>query len=313
MSNELPLASVIIPCYNVDKYVKKSILSIVNQTYKNIEIILVDDASTDNTLKIIRNINDNRIKIIALEKNTLKIGAVNTALQTVRGDLIAFQDADDWSEPDRIEKQVKVFLDDADLRICFTNYRYVNSPKKQVNLISLTDEHLKDEFLSFGNRKFTNFAPTMCATMMIRREVLSIYPGYHQYFAGRVAEDIYWVYNILKVYKGVSIAEPLYTIQQRLYSLTHNQLTGVNAKAAYTWPLLARIIQIEQTSKLDILSSNNCELLQSIELQACEEALVEQIKNYHKLRISFETSFRYRLGKAILSPVRFFKRLINLK
>lgn len=105
--NSNPLVSIIIPCYNVEAYVEKAINSILNQTYTNLEIWIIDDASTDGTLQKVNAIKDDRIRIISFKENTQKVGAVNEALQKVNGDYIAFQDADDWSEPTRVQQQLK--------------------------------------------------------------------------------------------------------------------------------------------------------------------------------------------------------------
>lgn len=90
------LISVIVPVYNVEKYVEKCVESIINQTYKNIEIILVDDGSTDNSGKIIDNISlkDNRIKVIHKENGGLS-DARNAGLDICNGKYIGFVDSDD--------------------------------------------------------------------------------------------------------------------------------------------------------------------------------------------------------------------------
>ena len=82
-----PLVSVVIPCYNVSDYVQQAIDSILAQTYTNLEIWVVDDASTDDTLQKINSFNDKRIRVISLKENTHKVGAVNEALTKVRGEL----------------------------------------------------------------------------------------------------------------------------------------------------------------------------------------------------------------------------------
>src|SRR5690242_675529 len=110
MKNTRPLISVIIPCYNVAPFVCRAVQSIIDQTYKNLEIWIIDDASTDDTLQKINSFEDQRITVIVLKENTQKIGAVNEVLQKVNGDYIAFQDSDDWSEPNRIEEQLKEFF-----------------------------------------------------------------------------------------------------------------------------------------------------------------------------------------------------------
>lgn len=106
---EKPLVSVIIPCYNAEKYVEASVRSIMEQSYKNLEILLADDASNDATLTIIKNLEkeDERIKIIKHEENRKIVKTLNELVSVAKGKYIARMDADDISLPNRIEEQVK--------------------------------------------------------------------------------------------------------------------------------------------------------------------------------------------------------------
>ena len=210
MVKKEPLVSVIIPCYNVSAYVSRAIQSIINQTYTNIEVWIIDDASTDDTLDKIKLFNDARINLVLFKVNTQKIGAVNDVLKKVKGDFICFQDSDDWSEPKRIEKQVQQFLEIQELGICFTGYNRSGDKKDSPFPISLSNEDLRDEFLDFGNKRNKHYHATCCPSMMINRTVLKDFPGYDLYFTGRVGEDIHWIYRILKKHKGQTINEYLF-------------------------------------------------------------------------------------------------------
>ena len=88
--------SVIIPLYNEEKYILECINSVINQTYKNLEIIIVDDKSTDNSLKILEQIKDDRIKTIKLDKNSGVAHARNKGVEVSTGDYICFLDSDDF-------------------------------------------------------------------------------------------------------------------------------------------------------------------------------------------------------------------------
>jgi glycosyltransferase involved in cell wall biosynthesis len=304
-----PLVSVIIPCYNVEEFVETAVQSILQQTYINLEIWLIDDASTDNTLAQLKSIHDSRVRVEVFTENTKKIGAVNAVLNKVKGSLIAFQDADDWSEPDRIKLQVEEFLKQPDLGICFTNYGFVHKIRNKIENVALTDEELKDEFLHFLYRKFIHLSPTMCATMMITKDVLESTKGYHPYFSGRVAEDIHWVYRILKRFKGIAINQPLYNIRIREGSLTQSQFAGKNSKSAYSWQLLSKIIQKDINEQVDVLAPQNINELKRLELLACEEALTESMKTSQNIREKYERSWSFKVGKIFLWPLHFFKKL----
>jgi len=114
--------SVIIPVYNASKTIELSIKSILNQTYNNIEVIIIDDASTDNSLSIINNLitNNENVKVIELKKNMGCYFAKNIGIRISTGSLICFQDADDISVNNRIEKQAKEIIEN-DYSIVGTN------------------------------------------------------------------------------------------------------------------------------------------------------------------------------------------------
>lgn len=302
-----PLVSVLIPCYNVSAFVEKAILSILQQTYANLEIWVIDDASTDDTFQKIQAIKDERIKVVTFEQNTQKVGAVNEVLKHVNGELICFQDADDWSEPSRIEQQVQQFKNDPGLGICFTKYYYSGLKNTLPFRIALSHEELCNEFLEYGKHKNSNFDPTACSTMMVTKKALKNTGGYHPYFAGRVAEDIQWIYRILKTYKGITIDEHLYNYSAREGSFTHLQFEGKNAKYAYSWQLLAKIIHKHIYENIDVLEPENIDVLKELELEACEEALIENIKLVNETRRLYENSFSFKLGKYLLTPWFFFR------
>ena len=101
--------SVIIPIYNVEKYLAKCLDSVLNQTYKNLEILCIDDCSPDNSALILEKYSkqDNRIKIIKREKNGGLSAARNTGIDASTGEYLYFLDSDDWIELDYIEKMVE--------------------------------------------------------------------------------------------------------------------------------------------------------------------------------------------------------------
>jgi len=293
----------------VAPFVCRAVQSIIDQTYKNLEIWIIDDASTDDTLQKINSFEDQRITVIVLKENTQKIGAVNEVLQKVNGDYIAFQDSDDWSEPNRIEEQLKEFFKEDQLGICFTNYRCIGSQTFLPEKTSLTNEELRNEFFNFY-KKDTIRQPTVCGTMMISRAALQQTTGYNPYFTGRVAEDIQWVYRILKDFKGVTIDKSLYNYRSRRDSFTQIQSTGTNAKYAYSWQLLSKIIHQDVYEGVDVLTIENKELLHKLELEACEAALVKTTQLLNETRLLYENSTSYKLGKLLLTPFRFIKTLL---
>ncbi len=103
-----PEVSVIVLAYNVEKYVARAIDSALRQTEQNIEVIVVDDGSTDKTLKIIKSFDDKRVKVLVNRKNCGQNFCTNLAIKSARGNWITRLDADDWYALDRLEKLLNV-------------------------------------------------------------------------------------------------------------------------------------------------------------------------------------------------------------
>ena len=117
------LVSIIMPSYNTANYIGDSIASVLNQTYKNWELIIVDDCSSDDTDEVLaKYLYDERIRYFKNETNSGAAVSRNRALREARGKWIAFLDSDDLWLPEKIEKQVK-FMKDNGYAFTFTDYR----------------------------------------------------------------------------------------------------------------------------------------------------------------------------------------------
>ena len=104
------LVSIIMPSYNTASFISKTIESVLNQTYKNWELLIVDDCSTDDTDEIVSKYNDKRIVYLKNEKNSGAAISRNRALRNAKGKWIAFLDSDDLWHPTKLEKQIKFFI-----------------------------------------------------------------------------------------------------------------------------------------------------------------------------------------------------------
>lgn len=106
-----PKVTVIVPCYNYGRFLHRAVTSVLNQTFHDFEVIIVDDHSTDNTPEIAQSFTDNRVRYICQEKNVGQSENRNTAIRAARGELIAMLDADDWWDEKYLEEIVPVFSD----------------------------------------------------------------------------------------------------------------------------------------------------------------------------------------------------------
>jgi hypothetical protein len=136
------IVSIITPSYNSEKFIRDTMESVLFQTYKNWEMIIVDDVSPDNSNEIIEKYSkkDSRIKLIKLEKNSGPAVARNRAIQEAKGRYIAFLDADDLWKPEKLEKQIK-FMEEKNCALSYSTYetmseegvlqnKYINPPLK---------------------------------------------------------------------------------------------------------------------------------------------------------------------------------------
>jgi glycosyltransferase involved in cell wall biosynthesis len=116
MSN--PKVSILMPCYNVEKYVAEAVESILTQTFTDFELIVLDDCSVDKTAEIVKNFADKRIVYYKNEQNLGLVENLNVGLKLAKGELIARMDGDDISLPTRLETQVDFLNDNLDIALC---------------------------------------------------------------------------------------------------------------------------------------------------------------------------------------------------
>ena len=122
---ELGLVSIIMPSYNTAAYIKESIQSVLNQTYTNWELIIVDDCSTDSTDEVLETIKDSRIRYFKNDKNSGAAVSRNKALREAKGQWIAFLDSDDLWMPEKLEKQI-YFMESNGYAFSYTSYEEID-------------------------------------------------------------------------------------------------------------------------------------------------------------------------------------------
>lgn len=125
------MVSVIIPAYNRENTIERAVMSVLNQTYKDLELIVVDDCSKDNTVEVLKSIEDDRLKIIELEKNSGACVARNVGIENAQGDYIAFQDSDDEWLLNKLEKQMAVFEKEK-VDLVFCSFKKIDTDSQSV-------------------------------------------------------------------------------------------------------------------------------------------------------------------------------------
>lgn len=119
------LISIIIPVYNAEKFLDETINTVLNQTYKNFELILVNDGSKDKSVDVIKKYNDKRIKLIDNKNNKGAALSRNDGIRKAKGRYICFLDADDLWNKEKLEKQIS-FMKEKECAFSFTGYEFAN-------------------------------------------------------------------------------------------------------------------------------------------------------------------------------------------
>lgn len=248
--NSRPLVTAIVPTYNCAEYLPRALNSVFLQTYDNIECVVIDDGSTDDTPHILEQYQD-RIRLFRQE-NSGAAAARNLGLKKARGSLAGFLDADDYWHPTKIQKQVNVFLDHPSLALVSCGLQNQTGDPRQVlfaedaaNPCSSTDVTIYDDFLTVFRDPYLG-TPTVMIPTALAHEL----GGFDEELP--VGEDVdFW----LRACYGrpyAHIPQPLAYIHLRTGSLTdddegyrHN-LTVLD-RAEQAWPDFAREQQAEFT------------------------------------------------------------------
>ena len=162
--------SVIIPCYNAERFVEKAVRSIMEQTYHNLEIICCDDCSSDSTLAILKKLSaeDERIQIIKHSENKQLIYTLNELVEIAGGEYIARMDADDISLPERIEKQLDFMQKNPEIDFCGCNAWHINENDKVIGKSILPESY--DDIKFFLPFYSTFYHPTVFAKAAVLKE-----------------------------------------------------------------------------------------------------------------------------------------------
>ncbi|MBQ3147911.1 MAG: glycosyltransferase [Alistipes sp.] len=161
----MPKVTVLLPAFNADNTLAKAIQSIVDQSYINWELVVINDGSKDNTEAVINSFNDDRILYLKNDKNRGLIYTLNRGISVARGEYIARMDADDISLPERLSKQVVYMDTHPDVIVCGTQIEYFGTKSTRYHKIKfpLANDDLKDMLVTS-----TCFAHP---TVMIRKSV----------------------------------------------------------------------------------------------------------------------------------------------
>ncbi|MGX4598600.1 glycosyltransferase family 2 protein [Faecalimicrobium sp. JNUCC 81] len=225
------LVSIITPMYNSEKFIEKTIESVLNQTYENWEMLIVDDCSTDNSSDIAKSYaqNDSRIKYIKTKNNQGVSHARNIALKNAEGQFLAFLDSDDIWDKDKLKKQIS-FMDKNNYVITFTAYELIDENNDRLDKVINVPKSVDYNTLLKGN-------VLGCLTVIIDKSKLN----FEVKMSGVRHEDyVLW----LAILKSGHVAYGLNEVLA-LYRKSSTSLSGNKVKSAmWTWNIYRNVEKI---------------------------------------------------------------------
>lgn len=228
----MPKVSVIVPVYNVENYIEKCLTSLVNQTLKDIEIIVVNDGSKDNSKKIINDFLDKYKNIVYVEKKNGGLSdARNYGMKYAKGDYVAFLDSDDYVDEAIYEKMYnKAVEENADFVECDFYWVYPNKKKADVGVI------YNDK------REMLVYARVVAWNKLIKRTIIK-----EQFPVGLNYEDVEFFYKLIPyINKFAFVKEPLIFYIQRENSIVNKQ----NYKTGHIFNVLNNVIDYYKKNNL---------------------------------------------------------------
>lgn len=274
-----PLLSIIIPCYNDAQYVETAVLSALNQTYSNTELIIVDDGSDSLTKAVLKKI-ETKITRLITQENQGQSTARNVGIRESKGEYILVLDSDDYFEPSFCEKAINILLENKNIKIvtCFANLIF----EKEISYIYKPKG---------GDKKAFLFSNNALGSAMYKKEDWQISGGYDETMTEGFEDWEFYIRLLQKEGIAHVIEEPLYNYRKR------NNTTTQRANAV-KYKLLLYLFQKNRELYKMYLDDYVSFLLSKIEKEESE-------KNKNTQRLEFK------IGKAILVPFRWIKSLLK--
>lgn len=301
MSNKIfPKVSILIPAYNCADTIEQAVDSLLKQSYHNIEIVIVNDSSTDKTANKLAELekrHDN-VLVYANEQNLGYLKTFNRLLTLASGEFITFVDSDDWIKSNKVEKQIEFLIANPDYGFCGTGFSRTDSQGKIYQNVILPEsneqiqEHLKQ-----------NVEVCFCgSSVMVRKSVIEDIGGYNEYFIGCPAEDYDWIRRMANKYKCYNLQDPMYFYRFAVNSLTRNVQYDIKAQSAAE---IAKLFD-EQRAKYGQDALSNPEYMRELE---------EFLQNKQKERELFP--YKIEKSRAINAAIQgksaeVFRSLVNI-
>ncbi len=253
--NSTPLVSVCVPCYNVAPYIGRLLTSLIEQTYKHLEIILVDDGSTDETHEIITayipQLKQEGYNVIYVrQENGGQSAAINTGLKYVTGEFFTWPDADDWMTPNAIEKLIQFLLTHPNVHMVRGNVQVCNETPYSLHECIISKELQPYHIINFYEKLLVSnawFAPI--ATMIRFSSFLEANGGRDIYVSKQAGQNWQLMLPIASQYECWQLPEVLgyYLIRENSHSRQAN-----NFQKKYDYLVMCEDVLVNTIKKLSL-------------------------------------------------------------
>ena len=306
-----PLVSIFLPCYNAEKYILECLKSIQQQTYSNIEVIIVDDGSKDRSIEIIEKFITTDSRFI-LVKNPINLGLIKTLnkhLPNLKGDYIARMDADDICAADRIQQQVEFLQNNPEVSVVSTGFTIIDDDANY--LIDMSARACTNDSIKFISLLYN----CMChAAVMIRSTVYKSF----EYDSNFLHCEDYKLFDemICAGYKISNIKRPLYYVRKNVESVSHKyeniqvrnfiKISGVKINREFpdinlnneTHEIITNKLSqsYSQSQLVDALNTLKFMAKKYCNTTNCDEQTREEISHFlieHKVDIIIQATIKY--------------------
>ena len=274
-----PLVSIIIPCYNDWQYVEQAVISVLNQTYTNIEVIVVDDGSNEKTKQVLKEIEPKITKLI-IQENHGQGRARNVGISASKGEYIITLDSDDFFEPTFTQKAVSILTENNNIKLvtCYSNLIFENGT---ISVYKPSGGELK-------NILFRNIA---MGSVMFRKDDWQSVSGYDEEMRNGFEDWEFYIRLLNNSGKAHVVKEALFNYRKRLISTT----SQANKKKHE----ILKYIYIKHKG-LYINNYDNFIV-----------HLLKKTEIHHKKNLKILNSMEYKLGYSILLPIKKLKKIIK--
>lgn len=276
----MELVSVIVPAYNASLYIEQTLLSATRQSYPALEILVVDDGSSDDTAEKVQRLchHDTRIRLLRHELNRGISSARNTAIGAANGHYIAFLDADDLWDNDKLEHQLAALASNPDAGIVFTASRAIDANDKLINDNLSKGKHIPDGWVT-AKQFIIDRYPMITSSVMIRRECINRVGVFDPRYS--TAEDFDLWLRILGHYTQCYVPQVLTSYRDMVGSASKNALRNRVNKVKVLENLQRENPAVTAGMGKDFAIFLHRQYLGLAKLQKQSGQLQEALQNYH--------------------------------